>query len=316
MRLALLVSLTACDPTPRIAAPSPSTELHRPAAAARAVARVTEPPRGLMPAGTCGFDPYLREACAAGDDAAPAPTYAVVTSRADDPRAAEAALRETPRFGGYPFAVSFDDLPAADASARGIAVVAGLFGQREDADAYALALGRAEVLPLATVAAHERRLAAGTYANEDDREKHIRHVVELAGDTPAYDAADLGRTESALDEALGAHWVRLPAQQGRRAAALARLRPRCTLPAGRVFVTDGQALYGFRRMYAPVTCDDGSEAWVPWRATRLESAVLWEGGAWKVHQVILVECDVPTVETRPLGLAPPGLGPITEASCE
>ncbi len=265
-----------------------------PADAPPVAARETVPLHGLLPAGTCGYAPYLDNACASDD-----PDFAVTTWRGSDVRSAEAALRHGPRVGGYPFAVSFDDLPPADARVRGIAVVAGLFVTREDAAAYRRALGRGQVVPLASGAEYRHRIHGNhRYASFDEQQKAIHHVVQIATDTLAYDAKDLERIERAFDEG---PWVPFRAQQTRRAAALARLRPRCRLRAGRVFVTNGVVLYNFMRSYAPVTCDDGREAWVPWRATRLESTVVREHGAFEVHQVIDVECDVPRLETRAFG---------------
>lgn len=288
-RAALLFALVACARTVPVSEP--------------AVAKAPPPPPPL-PAGTCGFEAYLGSACEAG-----APRFAVVALHTNDPHAAERALRAAPHADGYPFAVSFDDLPAKDPAVQGIAVVAGLYANREDADA--AARGRATVIELATKDEYDRRRYSNVGAYQKNEEQ-IERVVEIAAETPAYRAEDLEQVEKALDEELATHWVPLPAQQMRRADALAASTPACNVAAGRVFVTHENELYEFRRKYAPVRCDDGREAWVPWRATRLESTV----DSGKVSQVILVECDVPTVETRPFGPRPPKeLGALTDESC-
>jgi len=211
---------------------------------------------------------------------------------------------------GYPFAASFDELPAADARVRGIGVFAGLFRARRDADAYARTL-RAGVVPLATPDEFARRAYPGS-GSYDDFAAHVQRVVEMAAASPAYAEADLEQVEHELDERLAREWTKLPGQQTRRAAALSKLVPLCTVGAGRVYLTNEHALFAFRRTYAPVTCDDGRNAWVPWRATRLESAVVGE----RVHQVVLVECDVPTVEVRAVGAPPAALGVLSDGRCD
>ena len=263
----------------------------------------TPEPAGLLPAGTCGFNPYLGDACTE------APRYAVVTLRTSDPRAAERALHAAPRFAGDPFAESFDVLPAADAKVRGLGVFAGLFRERRDADSYARAL-HAEVVALTTIDEFQaRQEASGDF---DAHERSIVRAVQTSGETPAYAESDLERVERELDERLVTHWTKMPAQQERRVAELSKLKPLCTVAADRVFATDQLTLFRFRRMYAPVTCEDGRRAWVPWRATRLESAFVGE----RVHQVILVECDVPTLETRAPGPPSRALGPLTDDACD
>jgi hypothetical protein len=261
------------------------------AACARVPASPTAP-TSLMPAGTCGFDAYLGDVCNE------APRFAVLTLRTSDARAAERALAAAPRIAGYPFAESFDVIPTANAKIRGIGVFAGLFRERPDADAYARSI-HGEVVALGVV--------DGIPSDE-----HLMRVVVTAARTRAYAREDLERVEHELDERLAVEWTKLPRQQERRASALAKLTPICSVDADRVFVIDQHELYAFRRTYAPVTCDDGRRAWIPWRATRLESAFVGE----RVHQVILVECDVPTLETRAPGPPHDALGLLTTAACD
>lgn len=286
--LAFSIALAACSRAVPTADPAGPPALARP-----------------LPAGACGFDPYLGEAC--GES--PEPGFAVVLLRTEDLRAAERALARAPHAGGYPFVATLDELPAQDARLRGIVVIAGLWANAADATAAARAAG-GEVLPLASQDEFRRRQYGGVEKYEA-YEARVSHAVEITSATPAYRAEDLERVETDLDEELATKWVPMPEQYVRRARALAALVPACTVAAGRVFATNERELYRFRRTYAPAKCDDGREAWVPWRATRRESVVA-DG---RVHQVILVECDVPTLETRPLGAPPGPLGPLTDESC-
>jgi hypothetical protein len=191
-------------------------------------------------------------------------------------------------------------------------VVVGLFVKRPLADAYARRVPSAEVVPLATRQVFEQRYFATAETSDDERQMRIRHVVEIATEASAYDSADVERAEAELE---AKPWARLPVVYKWRAAALAKASPRCTLAAGRTFLIDGRGMNQHSRQYVPVTCDDGHDAWVPWRATRFESAVVVTRTQTEVHQVIVVECDTPTVETRPFGRVPDGLGPVTDASC-
>jgi len=251
----------------------------------------------LLAAGLCGFDNYLSESCAE----APPPRWAVVLRVSHSAADIEATLRKAAVLelaAGYPFAVSLDDLPAADRR-KGLAVVAGLFASKPPAEAYARELpSSARLLELAALVEEP----PGFYMLRDPKGPSARdarvRAVELVEDTPAWSRPELERVEHELDEALARKWVKLPKQRARREAALAKLDPRCTLERGRVFTAKDADFYGWRRNYAPVQCPDGARAWVPWRATRLESVVVRAGGAAKVHQVILVECDQATVETR------------------
>jgi hypothetical protein len=296
-RWVVLLAVAACARGP----------VHETAFAVEGSPRPGRAPPGLLPAGACGYDPYLGDACS------DAPRFAVVARRVSDAATAESALAAAPHLAGYPFAASFDEIAAADARRRGVMVVVGLFAARRDADAWASAL-HDDVVPLASVEELNRR----RYDDVKDWDRHeasIVRVVETTAPTAAFAGSDLERVESELDERLARNWTKLPGQQLRRVRALASLSPRCTLDAGRVFVTDEATLYRFLRHYAPVTCPDGRRAWVPWRATRLESAVVRAGDQLDVHQVILVECDVPTLETRPLGPAPDALGALTDEHC-
>jgi hypothetical protein len=76
---------------------------------------------------------------------------------------------------------------------------------------------------------------------------------------------------------------------------LARAKPVCTAAAG-AFVTTAEALYRFRRAFAPVRCPDGQVAWVPWTQTRVETVIYRASEDWVWAQVILVECDQATIE--------------------
>lgn len=110
--------------------------------------------------------------------------------------------------------------------------------------------------------------------------------------------------------------VAYPQAVERRTRAIAVLKPNCEVRAGRIFLATGRELYTFGRDYAPVTCGDGSRAWVPRRTTRVESAVIPGKEGASLFQVILVECDTPTIEHRPFVSGPPPQVPAIDAgSC-
>ena len=126
-------------------------------------------------------------------------------------------------------------------------------------------------------------------------------VVEVVESTPAFAQADIERVEKDLDEMLAGKWVNLAAQDKRREAALAKLVPRCTIEGGRLFMTTAGKLHTFHVPYAPTRCPDGARVWVRWRATRRASVVARTKDGPIVDQVVLVECDTPTIERRRLG---------------
>lgn len=244
-----------------------------------------------LPAGACALDAYVSgdEAC----EGVPAPRFAVLLAAAANAPAAEEALARGLGLGlpvGYPFVLASDEIPWQRAQKGLFAVVAGLFVERARAEALRDALAGAQLVELVP----EEALQA-LWVWDGTRGA----VVEIVEPTPAYAEADVERMEQALDELLAAKWVALPAQKTRRADALAKLAPRCTVAKGHLFMTTQGAIV--RRQYAPVRCADGSSAWVPWRATRLQSVVTRGDGGAVLHQVVLVECDVPTIERRRFG---------------
>jgi hypothetical protein len=252
----------------------------------------------LLPAGLCAFEPYLSDAC----NGAPLARFAVVLAGAGDRAAAEKTLRRGQALGlaaGYPFAATFDEMPAKDPQRQGIAVVAGLFAEKVHAEVYLKHLPPGtELLELASPQEASKRASAPAGMSWDDFEKTRSEAVVIAEDTPAWSEGDLDRVEAQLDENLAKKWVMPPEQKVRRDRALGATKHRCTIARGRVFTSSRQKLYRFRRTYAPAQCDDGSEVWVEWRATRRESVVTRSKDGAVVHQVIRVECDQPAVETR------------------
>ncbi|MDC3956669.1 hypothetical protein [Polyangium jinanense] len=276
-------STTSAAPASAATAPPPAPTL-----ALRPI-----PAEDVLPAGFCHLDVYLDEECKKS-----APRYALFLGVAVDAHAAEAALRSggTGELAtGYPFVTTLDDLPLADPKRKGLAVVAGLFERKDQAEQYQARLsGPTELVELAS----PEDAASRKIQPKDSRSS----AVELAEDTAAFSKEDLEKTEEALDEALAQKWVSLPEQRERRERAIAALESRCKLPRGRVFSASHKDLIRpFMLRYAPVRCDDGAEAWVPWRATRLKSTVVRTGEGALVHQVMLVECDSPIIETRRFG---------------
>ncbi|MDI1434581.1 hypothetical protein [Polyangium sorediatum] len=261
------------------------------------------PAEGVLPAGLCHLEVYLDEECKSA-----APRYALLLGVAVDARAAETTLRsgETGELAaGYPFVATLDDLPIADPGRKGLAVVAGLFEHKHQAEQYQARLSRpTELVELASPEdAASRQIQPKGMAKEMFLASRVS-AVELAEDTAAFSEDDLDKTEKALDEVLAQKEVSLPEQKEQRERALAALQPRCKLSRGRVFSASYKDLHhplASLLRYAPVRCDDGAVAWVPWRATRLKSAVVRTDAGALVHQVVLVECDSPILETRLFG---------------
>lgn len=178
-------------------------------------------------------------------------------------------------------------------------VVAGLFAERGQAEAYASHLPPGmELVELASPEEAKHRQVPRDGMTWDDLQKGSAEVVEIAEDTVAWAPEDIKAVEERLDEELAKKWVKLPEQKTRRDRALAGMKPRCSLARGRVFAPTKHELYFIPRGYAPVRCDDGREAWVALRATRRQTVVTRSENMALVHQVVLVECDQPTVETR------------------
>jgi len=274
-------------------------------------------PGGLLPAGLCGFNPYLSPPC---DDEL-LPRFAVVLAELgagtmgkprprphpallgdmavrphDELREAERAMTRGRQLGlpaGYPFAVSYDEMPAADGR-RALAVVAGLFILRDEAEEFI----RARSLSARVVA------LGGTddaLCLEDDHlacMKGLRTVVEVTTGGAAYAQKDLTALEERLSSVTGGEIER------ERERSMATMKPVCTVQPGHVALTDQHELYGFSREFAPVTCPDGSRAWTAWRNTRLQSVVVQEREGVFIHQVVSVSCDSPTVDRRAFGAAP------------
>ncbi len=243
-------------------------------------------PLGVLPAGACGFDPYLGGACTS------AASFAVTWDASD--AAAATTLLATARTKslavGYPFAASYDELAARDATKKGIAIILGLFATEAEARSLATS-SSANVVALTSVEAKFARDSARQQAfpTYDRYEASSYVAIEMLDDAKAFSAADVG----AID-AQGASGPLGPRIQ-RRTAAIAAATARCTVARGRVFSATRARAFQFARAWMPVTCPDGSEAWVSERVTRFESVVTRDG---RLHQVIEVSCDVPTLEAR------------------
>ncbi|MEZ4222517.1 MAG: hypothetical protein R3B13_16375 [Polyangiaceae bacterium] len=253
----------------------------------------------VLPAGLCGFAAYLSQPC----ENIPPARFALVLHEGQgvDEQAAAALTRsvaEGSTLGlpvGYPFVVSYDDLPRADGR-RGLAVVAGLFTERSHAEAFAARVVGASIVELATVDGGHSPCAGSEDYSKCEASTYT--AVQMQRRAPAYAKADLEALEQRLNDL---PWVPLGQAFERRRKALEQLTPVCIIEAGAVSITDQDNLYGFSRTYAPARCAEGEAAWVTWNATRLESVVTTTNGRVQTHQVVLVECDSPTLEVRPLG---------------
>jgi hypothetical protein len=212
----------------------------------------------LLPAGLCGFDRYLRVACAG----APEPRFAVVLDPHDDPAAAEQLIAAGKLAGlplGYPFAATFEQMPATDAKRRGLTVVMGLFAEQAAAESYRERHPslRSELVPLAT---------------PDSVPVSVEWIaVELSRSTSAFLQREL---EDGTEQ------------------------PHCVLPRGRVFAVANERIYGLAHPHVPVHCDDGAKAWVPLEATRVDSVILKERGSMVRYQILEISCDEPIYEKR------------------
>jgi hypothetical protein len=239
------------------------------------------PEAAILPAGLCGFDPYLDEPCRGFAS----PRFAVVLGErrvADDYRLSateplrelEATLAQGKGHGmtvGYPFAVSYDDMLAAD-SRRGVAVVGALFAELRQAQAYVTA--HAQGAEIVALRAGEH---GGMWQCEARGESWCEarfSVVQTTVRTAAWSWHDLEQTEE-----------------------LPELPPRCTIEAGRLFATKSD----FGWSFIPVLCDSGEEVGVPAQATRVNSVVTDSEGVPRIHRIVIVECDTPTIETRTFG---------------
>ncbi|MFO0553622.1 MAG: hypothetical protein U0271_34890 [Polyangiaceae bacterium] len=322
--VAALVSQAACSTA------TPRGERHVEHTASAVVVRATpdsatavspaNPPRepaplekGLLPAGLCWFHPYLDSACSDYEK----PHFAVVLAEfevrpngrdrlylGDLPArpmpslaAAERALQAARANGkfkpGYPFVASYDDLRRLDQKRHSVAVVAGLFAERAEADNYVrdLQLEGATIVELAP----ESWLPCESELWEQCEAQHVV-AVEVAAKSVAFSDAQVASFDKKLSEENSADPDEL-AQQRRALEAAAA--PICEVTRGQVFGATSLELYGASRVYAPVTCPDGRRAWVPWRNTRVESVVVQTKAGAMTSQVISVECDTPTLDERP-----------------
>jgi hypothetical protein len=246
-----------------------------------------------LPAGSCAFGAYLSSDEACKD--VPTPRFAVLLAATANAHSAEEARARGLDLGlavGYPFVLASNEMPWKGAEPGVFAVVAGLFAERATAAAFHRALASAQLVEIVS----EEALAA---LNVWDGNRP--NVVEVIESTPAYAQEDVERVEHALDEMLARKWVDLAAQNKRREAALAKLAPRCTIENGRLFMTTAGELQHFHSPYAPTRCPDGSRAWVRWRTTRGQSVVTRGEAGAIIHQLVLVECDHPTIERRRFG---------------
>jgi hypothetical protein len=277
MRYALLAFACACGGSrPSVTLP-PS-----PSAAASATAAVVRP--NPLPAGACNFSGMISQGCAA------TPRFAVIAGTAKDEASATKALavaRSFPVVDGYPFAIDFDELPAADFR-DGVAIVLGLFDKERDARDEAAAL-HAQVVELATVEAYHAHWP-------DFSKRHV--VVELLEDAPAFDEDTVRKIERDLPHDL-------KPDMARRSSFASTHEGVCRVRRGDVFVTTDQRIAELNYAWAPVRCD-GREAFVLERATRFDAVVKHDRPPmiWQVVQVICA----PVVESRSFGVPAGALG--------
>ena len=285
---------TAHESTPTAANPSRPATLTS-ATSTPAIPALTRPP-GLAPAGLCGIAPYISTSAACSTMRPP--THVVAYGPHDDAVGTERALARASALGlaaGYPLALALDDLPVRSLRGqRGLLTVLGLFAERADAEAFHRQLpADARLLALEVGELQD-------YWTSDPNERPRDHVVQVIEDTPAWPKDSLERLERQLNEAMAQSEQWLPWDQlmERRRAALDQLPTRCQVSAGRVFRHTGDSIYHMLRVYAPVRCDDGQEAWIPWATTNLETAVVPHAEGSVSYQVANVTCDQPLLVKR------------------
>ncbi len=248
---------------------------------------------GPMPAGLCGFEPYLGVPCDERD-----PPKVALLLRATKPAPALLAKAKTLGLAeGYPFALDGHELPTIT-ERRGITIVAGLFRSQAHAKTWlstrATIARETELAALASVEEYERRKTPA----DGDYTKFLatRHVVvEVVEDTPAWDDATVERLFNADNH-----------NREKTAAALAKVAPACRVSAGTLHVSNMEEVYKMGREYAPVTCGR-ARSWIAWTATRLEAVVTRTKNGPILHQVVEVSCDTPTIASRPFGARTPAL---------
>lgn len=337
----LALHLAACSSSPapparpaepRTVASAPST----PAPATSTASPVSDAPaplkKGLLPAGLCWFHPYLDSACSEyekphfavvlaefevrpngrgrlylGDlPARPAPSLALVE------RALQEARAQHTYGPGYPFVASYDDLRRLDQKRQGLAIVAGLFAERAEADTYVRELRLEQGVSIVELAP-ESWLPCESDEYDKCEAKHVV-AVEVAAKSVALSDAQLDAIEKKLAEE-GLHEAEEVAK--RRRELTSRATPVCEVARGQVFAATSLELYSTSRDYAPITCPDGRRAWIPWRNTRLESVVVATARGPIISQVVAVSCDSPTLDERPYleDEAPPPVPAPVSAGC-
>src|SRR4029079_9270092 len=132
----------------------------------------------------------------------------------DRVRAIESVARRAAALGlapGYPFVVTFDDMPARDPRRRGLVVVAGLFADEALAEKYRAALPlESELVELASVEEASKRAVAQDGVADDVFTRNRYTAFELREAASAYRTRDLEVIESKLGEELSRHWVGVP----------------------------------------------------------------------------------------------------------
>lgn len=247
-----------------------------PQAAVTGTAARTPTPVAPLPAGT-----YFRGYDTCGG--CTTPTHVVLAAIVQTPQAAHdviAALPTKSLSPGYPLVVHTDEIGLVDPQ-RGIAIVVGLFGDAEAADAWAAELGvRTTVLPLLAADQWSPRASGNT--------RVVRVAVPTAN---AYERRAVERIEAELQDR---QWNTLEeADRALRERVLA-LVPACTLALGSLQLwtsNDDHRIPWYQ--WAPVHCAD-REAYVAWRDTWLDSSIVQASpGVHEVVQVTGAECDSP-----------------------
>ncbi|MCA9705367.1 MAG: hypothetical protein KDK70_05940 [Myxococcales bacterium] len=262
--------------------------------------------RASLPAGLYFRNGYVRcEGC-------PTPRWALTTGVLTEVEAARRSLlwaKERSEPDGFPLVLHTDELIPLDRSREGIVVVLGLYERETQARAAAERWASTPVEPIEPIEpielmdpedALEIELGGG-----EAQWQARRFVVQLDAEeaVDAYPPAEIREGEQWLSEQV---WRSYEEYRERRAAMLESLPVRCQIPPDRVFVSTA-GRYDDDGIYAPydwqpAACEDGRPAYVRQTDTRRHSIVRpgpGPGPTSVIEQVILVECDSPTIERWP-----------------
>ena len=245
-----------------------------------------KPPRAL-PAGTYYSTVTYRAVC----DGCVVPRFAVIAGVFDDEAACVEPLKKlstVPLQVGYPMIVHTEELAPVSEDLLGIAVVLGLFADRDQAKVWLEEMGSLVgavriVELLERDAAYDRAFAAVEPGDSGELVQARLVRIQEGAPVPAYSWQDMDAYEQ--EHGIG------PIPDG-------ALEPLCTIDPGTFFVVKDRTFNHRYYAHAPVKCASGEPALVSWRSTLLDTAIIPDShGRGVLHQVVGAECDSPLIES-------------------